>query len=372
MKVKAAVCREYKAPLSIEELDLADPKEHEVLVGLEACGFCHSDLSFMEGNVMTNLPIVLGHEPCGIVEKVGLGVTKVKPGDRVIGIWMAPCGQCFQCLRGRPQICEGTIKNFGSAVLPEGTSRFTDKNGKPVGLFGFLGGFATHTVIPEISAIRVPEHIKTPPSQLCQLGCSVLTGWGSVANAIHVGEGTSLGVWGCGGIGLNVIRTAALRNCRPLVAVDLEASKRDIAMEFGATHFIDSSKNDPIPIIQELTGGYGLEYALEAIGDPGAQIQAWWSLRSGGTLVAIGITPEGSTTNLPITFIAPHVKTIKGALYGNTHPVEDIPMMAEFMSDGTLKTDKLVTRLIKLEDIEEARRAMLAREIIGRWVISYE
>jgi Zn-dependent alcohol dehydrogenase len=372
MKVKAAVCREFGAPLSIEELELADPREHEVQVKLLACGFCHSDLSHWLGTFQSPLPCVFGHEACGVVEKVGPGVTKLKPGDRVIGCWLVPCGRCFQCLRGRPNLCEGNIGFLRNSLLLDGTSRFTDKNGNWVGEDGFVGGFSTHSIFPEIGAIRVPDHIKLPPEQLCQLACSVLTGWGSVVKAANACEGTSIGIWGCGGIGLNAIRAAAVRNCKPIVAVDIEVSKRDLALEFGATYFIDSRKHDPIPIIQEFTHGAGLEYAIEAVGDPGAQVQAWWSLRMGGTLIAVGVTPADSTTNIPLTYAPLQAKSIRGILYGEAHPTEDIPIFLELMNSGILKTDKLVTRTIKLEELEEARRAMLAREIIGRWVIKYE
>jgi S-(hydroxymethyl)glutathione dehydrogenase/alcohol dehydrogenase len=372
MKVKAAVCRKYGAPLSIEELELADPKEHEVQVKLLACGFCQSTLHCWMGQLPLPLPMVLGHEACGMVEKVGPGVTKLKPGDRVIGCWMVPCGKCFQCLRGHPNLCEGNIEFFRSGDLLDGTSRFRDRNGGDVKMDAFIAGFSTHSIFPEIGAIRVPDHIKLPPEQLCLLGCAVLTGWGSVVNVAKASEGTSIGIWGCGGIGLNAVRAASVRNCKPIVAVDLEISKRDIALEFGATHFIDSSKHDPIPIIQELTNGAGLEYAVEAIGDPGAQVQAWWSLRMGGTLIATGVTPADSTTNLPLTYAPLQAKSIRGTLYGEAHPTEDIPVFLELMNTGILKTDKLVTRTIKLEELDEARRAMLAREIVGRWVVKYE
>jgi S-(hydroxymethyl)glutathione dehydrogenase / alcohol dehydrogenase len=372
MKVKAAVARQAGAPMSIEEVELADPKQGEVQVKYEACGFCHSDLSFIMGWVKTPLPKIMGHEACGIVEKLGPGVTDLKVGDRIVAVWMVPCGHCYQCLRGRPNICENTISNFHLGVLLDGTSRFTDKKGKPIGHANFIAGFATHSVLPAIAAVKVPDSIKVPPEQLCQLGCSVLTGWGSVTNAADLRENDTIGIWGCGGVGLNAINAAARRNCRLIIAIDLKETKRDIAMQFGATHFIDSSKQDPIPVIKELTGGFGLEFAMEAIGDPGAQVQAWWSLRSGGSMIFVGITPEGSTTNLPLTFLAPHVNKLQGALYGNTHPIEDIPYMAQLMSEGVLKTDKLVTRTIKLEQIEEARQAMMSNEILGRWVIKYD
>jgi Zn-dependent alcohol dehydrogenase len=351
---------------------MAEPREHEVQVKHLACGFCHSDLHAWLGEVPTTLPMVFGHEACSLVEKVGPGVTSVKPGDRVIGCWMVPCGTCYQCLRGRPNICEGNMPYFLAGNLLDDTSRLKDRNGERVCMGLFISGFATHSILPEIGAIRVPDHIKLPPEQLCQLGCSIVTGWGSIVKTANACEGTSVGVWGCGAIGLNTIRFAALRNCNPIVAVDLEASKRDIALEFGATHFIDSSKDDPIPIIKELTDQAGLEYVVEAIGDPGAQVQAWWALRNGATLIITGITPEDSTTGLPLCYGTLQAKTIRGSLYGEAHPTEDLPNLMNVMSSGALKTDKLVTKLIKLEDIEEARRAMLEREIVGRWVIKYD
>jgi S-(hydroxymethyl)glutathione dehydrogenase/alcohol dehydrogenase len=254
----------------------------------------------------------------------------------------------------------------------DGTSRFSDKNGNFIGHGGFIAGFATHSVLPEIAAIKVPASIKAKPEHLCQLGCSILTGWGSVTNAANLRENDSIAIWGCGGVGLNAINAASKRNCRLIIAVDLNGKKEAIARQFGATHFIDSSKTDPVPVIKELTGGFGLEFAMECIGDPGAQVQAWWSLRSGGQLICIGITPEGSITQINLSFMPPHINVIKGALYGNTHPIEDIPYMAQLMSEGVLKTEKLVTRLIKLEQLEEARQAMHAHEIMGRWVVKYD
>lgn len=373
MKIKAAVCRVAGAPFSIEELELAEPKEHEVQIKMLATGFCHSDLSFWTGHLNITRPIVLGHEACGLVEKVGPGVTKVQPGDRVVAVWMAPCGECFQCLRGHPIICEGPMwQNFGNAVLLDGTSRMTDKQGKPVGMAEFIAGFATHTIIPEMSAVRIPDHIKLPPEQLCQLGCSVVTGWGSIVNVAQAVEGTSIGIWGCGGVGLNAIRWAAIRHCYPIIAVDLMGWKRDLAMEFGATHFVDSSKQDPVPLAKELTSGLGLQIVMEVIGDPGAQVQSWWALRSGGTMVCVGLTQEGSITPIPLTFLPVHLKTIRGSLYGDSHPLEDIPTMAEIMNTGLLKTDKLITRLITLEQLGEAKEAMEENRILGRWVVKFD
>jgi S-(hydroxymethyl)glutathione dehydrogenase / alcohol dehydrogenase len=373
MKVKAAVLRQIGAPLSIEEIELAAPKQGEVLVKYEACGFCHSDLSFWMGrNYTPPMPQIMGHEACGIVEKVGPCVTNLKKGDRVVAVWTAPCGHCYQCLRGRPNICETNVKQFHNGVMSDNTTRFTDKKGKMIGHGLSIAGFSTYSVLSAIAAVKVPDDITVPTEHLCQLGCSVLTGWGSVTNAADLRENDTIGIWGCGGVGLNAINAAARRDCRLIVAVDINGKKEKIAREFGATHFIDSTKQDPIPVIKDLTGGWGLEFAMEAIGDPGAQVQALWSLRSGGTMIFIGITPQSSTTNLPLSFLPPHINKLQGTLYGNTHPTEEIPYFAKLMSQGVLKTDKLVTRIIKLEQLEEARQAMEAHEIMGRWVIKYD
>jgi Zn-dependent alcohol dehydrogenase len=193
-----------------------------------------------------------------------------------------------------------------------------------------------------------------------------------MVNSARVLEGNSIGIWGCGGIGLNCILWASLRHCKPIIAVDIKESKCALAMEFGATHFVNASKKDPVVLAKQLTGGLGLDFAAEAAGDPGAQVQAWWSLRSGGELIAIGIAPQDSVTSIPLTFLPVHVKTIKGTLYGDSHPKEDVPVMAELMSQGILKTDRLITRKIGLEQINEAIEAILAHDIIGRWVVAFD
>ena len=372
MKIKAAVLREFKKPLKIEELELADPKEKEVLVKVLACGICHSDVHIVVDEVPAPLPIILGHEMFGEVEKVGPKVTRIKPGDRVIGTWMVHCGECFQCLNGRPNLCEKYQPKVASGKLLDDTSRLTDKQGNMVNHGLFVTGWSTHTVIPESGAIPIPPHIKLPPEHLCQLGCSVPTGWGVVANVANAKVGTSIAIYGCGAIGLNAIRSAALRQATPIIAIDLEESKKDLAMEMGATHFINSSKEDPVPRIQDLTGGAGVEYAIEAIGDPGAIIQAWWSIRMGGSVIIPGLTPVQETTNLPLLLLPLHGKKIIGTLYGEVKLAEDIPRLMELMATGALKTDKLITRKMKLEDINEAVQAMLERKIKGRWVMMME
>jgi S-(hydroxymethyl)glutathione dehydrogenase/alcohol dehydrogenase len=370
MKIKAAVCREPNKPLSIEELDLADPKANEVLVKVAVTGFCHSDLHVMLGEIPVPLPMVLGHETAGVVEKVGPGVKKVKEGDRVTCAWMVPCGKCYQCLRGHGNICEGNFDAFLGGNLLDGTKRLKDKSNAEVGSAFFVAGFANYTVVPEGGVHKVPDDL--PLDEACYLGCCVPTGWGAAQNVANVKAGTSIAIYGVGAIGLYGIRGAALRQADPVIAVDLEERNRDIAMEFGATHFIDSSKEDPVEKIKEITGGQGVDYAIEAIGDPGAIIQCWWSLRMGGGIILPGITPAGETTNLDLMLMPFHAKKLLGTLYGEINPPVDFPKLLQMAATGALKTKELTTKKIKLEEINEAWAAMVKKEIIGRWQIVFD
>lgn len=370
MKIKAAVLREPNKPLTIEELDLADPKANEVLVKIQATGFCHSDLHVMLGEIPVPLPMVLGHETAGIVEKIGPGVKKVNEGDRVACAWMVPCGKCYQCLRGHGNICEGNFEPFLGGNLLDNTKRLKDSHNAEVGTAFFVGGFADYTVVPEEGVHKVPDDL--PLDEACYLGCCVPTGWGASQNVANVKAGTSIAVYGIGAIGLYAIRGAALRQARPVIAVDLEERNREIALKFGATHFIDSSKEDPVEKIKEITGGHGVDYAIEAIGDPGAIIQCWWSLRMGGGVVLPGITPAGATTNLELMLMPFHAKRLLGTLYGEINPPVDFPMLMQMAATGLLKTKELTTKKIKLEEINDAWEAMVKKEIIGRWQIIFE
>jgi len=369
MKTRAAVLREPNKPISIEELNLAPPKSGEVLVKTAYTGWCHTDLHICLGEIPVALPLVIGHEASGIVQEVGEGVKRVKPGDPVVCTWMIPCGKCPQCLRGRGYICVGNFEVFLGGMMLDGTSRLTDANGQMVRHGQFVSGFSEYTVIPEDGVIPVRKDL--PLDQACFMGCCVPTGWGSVTNSANVQPGDSVAVYGVGGIGLNIVRAAALRQANPVIAVDLEGSKKDIALEFGATHFIDSSKQDPVPIIQELTAG-GASAVFEAIGDPGAIVQAYWSTGVGSKLVIPGITPHDQTTNLPLMLLPVHQKSILGNLYGSISTHIDIPRFMDMAVTKDLKLDKLITNYFKLDEINAVAEKMLKREIKGRWVCKWD
>jgi S-(hydroxymethyl)glutathione dehydrogenase/alcohol dehydrogenase len=380
MKIKSAVLREPNKPLTIEELELAPPKEKEVLVKSAFTGFCHSDLHLMLGEIPIALPLAIGHEMAGVVEDVGPGVTKVKKGDHVVGTWMIPCGKCPQCLRGMGNICSGNFGAFLGGVLLDGTSRLTDKKGEMVRHGNFVSGFSNYTVLPEDGTIPVPKEF--PLDQACFMGCCVPTGWGSVFNTAQIKPGDSVVVYGLGGVGLNCLRAAVMQHANPVIAVDLEGSKKDLALEFGATHFIDSTKDDPVPIILTMTGGVqveggmwmggGVDVAFEAIGDPGAIIQAYWSTGIGGKVVIPGITPHDQPTNLPLMLLPLHQKSILGNLYGSISTHVDIPRLVNMAMKEDLKLDKLISRKFKLEQINDVADAMVKRQIQGRWVCAWD
>jgi S-(hydroxymethyl)glutathione dehydrogenase / alcohol dehydrogenase len=368
MKIKAAVLREFNKPVLIEDVNLAPPKEKEVLVKTAFTGFCHSDLHFLNGTVDFGLPSVIGHEAAGIVEDVGPGVTSVKKGDHVVAAWLVPCGHCPECASGRGHICRVNAAMFKTGMLPDGTSRLTDAKGQTLCHQIFVSGFAEYMVVPEIGAVKIREDM--PLDQACFLGCCMPTGFGAVYNAAGVKPGESVAIWGMGGVGLNVVQGAKLRNADPIIGVDLEASKEAIAREFGATHFIDSSKQDPVPIVQEITGG-GADYCFEVIGDPGAVTQASYALASGGKFVQIGITPPNELTGLPLSFFAAQSKTLVGVNYGHIRPHQDIPVFAGMVMRRELRLDKLITKKFRIEEINAVADAMRNRQIIGRWVCDW-
>jgi S-(hydroxymethyl)glutathione dehydrogenase/alcohol dehydrogenase len=371
MKTKAAVTRDWGAPMTIEVLDLEDPKAGEVLVKVAHTGFCHSDLSAWKGTYgLDVLPLVLGHEAAGVVQKVGAGVTDLVPGDHVVSCWQAPCGNCENCVSGYTNICEHLLPDLGTGKLMDGTARFKDKNGEVVNHTLYVSGFSEYIVSPAVASVKVPKEL--PLDQACLLGCAVGTGWGAVNRSARVQMGESVAIWGMGGVGLNIVQGARLAGANPIIAVDLEGSKEAIAREMGATHFINSSKSDPVPIIrEELTGGKGVHFVFEAAGDPGAYLQSFFTLRNGGRLMAVGICSCEDMVSLPFYAIPFQGNKIEGVLYGNLRHQIDIPRLANLALKGDLKLAKLITKHCKLEEINDVVAAMEKRQIIGRWVFDF-
>jgi S-(hydroxymethyl)glutathione dehydrogenase/alcohol dehydrogenase len=369
VKVKAAVLREVTKGYSIEDLELEPPRAEEALVKYAYTGYCHSDLSNMMGRTSMALPMVAGHECAGVVEAVGEGVTRVKVGDHVVGTWMIPCGHCPQCRSGRGNVCTGTFTQFVSGTMLDGTTRYADAQGKPVQHGNFVSGFSSHTIVPEGGLVPIRKDV--PLEQACLMSCAIPTGWGSVAKIAGVMPGDSVAIWGIGGIGQNILRAAKLRQANPLIAIDLEEARRGRAMELGATHFIDSSKEDPVPIVQELTGG-GADFCFDATGSPGAYEQMIWALSMAGKIIAIGIIPQDEVARLPLTYFSLQQKSILGGLYGSVSVQDDIPKLIDILATGEMKIDKIIEGKFKIDQINEIAEKMEARQLSGRWVCEWD
>ena len=369
MKMKAAVLRECNEPLSVEQVNLDSPKENEVLVKSAYTALCHSDLSMMTGDTPFPMPLVVGHEVSGIVESVGSGVTRVKKGDHVVAVWMFPCWQCPQCRSGRPHICKMTTELNEAGGLADKTSRLTDTEGNRLNHELLVAGFAEYMVLPVEGVVKIREDL--PLDQACFLGCCMPTGFGAVYNGAAVKPGESVAIWGMGGVGLNAVNGARLRNADPIIGIDINKNKETIARKFGATHFIDCSKDDPVPIVQELTDG-GADYCFEVIGDPGAITQAYWALGIGSKLITVGLTPMEAMTELPLAFNPLHCKVIEGILYGNVQPHRDIPKFANMAMKGMLQLDQLIGKRFKIGEINDAVEAMKNNRIIGRWICEWD
>lgn len=338
MKAKAAVLYELHKPLVVEDIDVDDPKEGEVLVRVVASGVCHTDQSFIDGyQPWVPLPIVLGHEGAGVVEKVGPGVTSVQPGDHVVLSWVPACGRCYYCTIGRPSLCIGHGMFMGT--MKDGTTRL-HKDEKNIGTLVSVGSFSQYTVVPQETAIKVRPD--APLDKVALIGCGVMTGVGAAINTAEVKPGSSVVVVGCGGVGLNVVQGAMLAGAEKVIAIDLLDNKLELAKVFGATHTINSSRENAVAKVRELTQGLGAEYAIEVVGLPETILLALNATRSGGTCVVVGFPPAGAEVSIPIMTIFME-RTLKGCVYGSARMRVDIPRLVDLYLDGRLKLDELIT-----------------------------
>jgi S-(hydroxymethyl)glutathione dehydrogenase/alcohol dehydrogenase len=357
MKMKAAVLYEARTPLVVETVDLDDPKEGEVLVRLASAGVCHSDYHVMKGEWTLPLPMVLGHEAAGVVEKVGNGVTQVKPGDHVILNFRPNCGWCRYCAIGRPVLCNGA--DSLRWMMFDGTVRL-HKGGQDIYHFARTASFAEYAVVPQSGAVPVRQDM--PLDKACLVGCSVMTGIGAVINTAKVQPGSSVVVIGCGGIGLNVIQGAALAGAERIIAVDVLENKLAYAREFGATDIIDASSGDTAARVRDLTDG-GADYAFEAIGNSRTILQAYESTRLGGVTTIVGMAPEDDQVTINALSIPRTEKVIMGSWYGSARPWVDLPKMVDLYLSGRIKIDPLISRTYRLEEINPAYDALEKGEV---------
>jgi S-(hydroxymethyl)mycothiol dehydrogenase len=352
------VAREAKARLHVEELLIDDPGPGEVLVRLQASGVCHTDHHIKQGNIEGYLPCLLGHEGAGIVEKAGAGVASPKEGDSVILAWRAPCGRCRSCLRGVPHLC------FDS--LNAERRMHTGDGNYPQPALG-IGTFCSHTVVAAAQAIPAPSDI--PPEQACLIGCGVMTGVGAALYTAGVRPGSSVAVFGCGGVGTSVMQGAKLAHARMIVAVDLDPRKLEWATTFGATHLVNPNDGDPVRQIRELTGGLGADYTFEAVGLPQTLQQALAARDHAGVCTLIGVPNTGAKVELRMDALFGRGGSLRVSWYGDCLPSRDFPMLANWYKTGELKLDELITRRIKLEETDGAFAAMERGETLRSVIV---
>lgn len=350
---KAAVLYGVNQPLQIQDIEVDEPQAGEVLIKTSASGVCHSDLHFMEGKWMYPMPSVLGHESAGVVEKVGSGVSNVKPGDRVVVAFVQSCGNCDRCTTGRPNLCQNTqsLQRMGRIKL----------DGKPIPQFAGMSAFAEYQLVSSKACVHVPDDV--PMEVAALIGCSVMTGIGAVTNTVKLQVGQTVAVVGCGGVGLNIIQGARLAGASRIIAVDLLENKLAAAREFGATDVVDASKGDPIKQVQEMTGG-GVDYAFEAIGLMKTAQDAWGMARRGGQAVIVGMLPLAEQLTIPNAgtgFLGE--KGIVGSYYGSTRQTYDMPWLMELYRQKRIKIDEIITKRWSLDQINEAYESLKGGEV---------
>jgi len=349
-KAKAVVCRQWNQPVSVEEVEIASPKAGEVMVKIAACGVCHSDLSATNGTIPMPPPLVIGHEAAGVVEEVGAGVSDLAPGDHVVIIWIPMCGKCRYCAEGRPALCD--VGARAASTLPDGTTRIKDKDGNDLRHMAGVAVMAEYATVHRDNVLKIDPEI--PLDKAALVGCAVMTGVGAALNTAKVQAGSSVVVFGAGGIGLNVIQGAALAGAETIIAVDLEDKKLGFAQQFGATHTINpGSDGDAVAKTVEITGG-GADYSFECIGVPAVIGQAYAAIRKGGTCVVVGVTRLDGQVTLG-TFMMPFTeKVLTGSMYGSARPIVDFPRLLNLYKRHRLKLDELVTSTYSIDEINRA------------------
>ncbi len=362
--MRAAVLRRPGEPLTIEDVDLAEPGPGEVQVRVEAAGVCHSDLHYMTGDLPSRLPIVLGHEGTGVVERVGPGVTRFAPGDHVVMMWRPRCGHCEFCASGRPAQCTSARIQVQSGGLLDGTSRLA-AGGERVSHFLGVSCFAEQCVVAQESVIRIPEG--TPPEIASVVGCAVITGVGAVLNVMGAAAGQSCLVVGAGGVGLSAVMGAALAGAYPIVVCDVGREKLELAAALGATHTVNAAEGPVQAAVEDISPG-GVAWAFEAVGKPETVRTAMACLRPGGTTVAIGLGAASTLVEVPLNDLVQREKRLVGSLYGSANTVTQIPRLLELYAAGRLPLDKLLGASYSLDRINDAYTA-LADGAPGRSVI---
>ena len=360
-EIKGAVLYEYNEPVAVEDMELGDPGGGEVLVEMKASGVCHSDWHVVKGewwDIPT--PVILGHEGAGVVKSVGAGVTNVSEGDHVILSWMPSCGLCEACQIGRPNVCHVQPRSQSTAHVP--------RTEQDVPFLSGLGTMSSHAIVSEMSAVPIDKTMPFPQASL--VGCGVTTGVGAAINTAQVQPGSTVAVFGAGGVGLSVIQGAAIAGATTIISVDLLDNKLEMAKQFGATHTVNAGQGDPVEAIRDLTGGLGVHYAFEAIGLVAEPfVQAIHATRSRGMAIWVGHAPLETSVTLDARDLM-WEKTVIGSMYGSARPHIDFPRLIALYQSGKLKLDELITRSFPVEEVNEAFK-VLGEGKVARSVLTF-
>jgi S-(hydroxymethyl)mycothiol dehydrogenase len=357
-EVRGVIAKAKEEPVSLETIVVPDPGPGEAVVAVQACGVCHTDLHYREGRINDDFPFLLGHEAAGLVESVGPGVTEVAPGDFVILNWRAVCGQCRSCLRGRPQYCFATHNASQKMTLVDGTVLSPALG---------IGAFCDKTLVAAGQCTKVDPAARPEAAGL--LGCGVMAGLGAAMNTGQVGRGDSVAVFGCGGVGNAAIEGSRLAGASTIIAVDIDDRKLELARTFGATHTVNSTTQDAVERIRELTGGNGVDVAIEAIGLPQTYEQAFYARDLAGTVVLVGVPNPTMTVELPFIEVFGRGGALKSSWYGDCLPSRDFPMLINLYLQGRLNLDGFVSETIGLDGVEEAFHKMERGEVLRSVVV---
>ncbi|ATL67779.1 S-(hydroxymethyl)mycothiol dehydrogenase [Nocardia terpenica] len=352
-QVRGVIARSKGAPAEVTTITVPDPGPGEVVVAVRACGICHTDLTYRDGGITDQFPFLLGHEATGVIESVGAGVESVAVGDFVILNWRAVCGQCRACKRGRPQYCFDTFNATQKMTLADGTE-LTPALG--------IGALAEKTLVHAGQCTRVDP--AADPAVAGLLGCGVMAGLGAAVNTGNVGRGDSVAVIGCGGVGDAAIMGARLAGANRIIAIDRDETKLAWARELGATHTVNGAEVDVVEAVRELTGGFGADVVIDAVGRPETWKQAFYARDLAGTVVLVGVPTPDMTLDMPLIDFFSRGGSLKSSWYGDCLPERDFPMLIDLYRQGRLPLEKFVTERITLDDVERAFDTMHAGTVL--------
>ena len=356
--VQGVIARAKGAEVELVDIVVPDPGPGEAVVDVRACGVCHTDLHYREGGINDEFPFLLGHEAAGVVESVGEGVTEVAPGDFVVLNWRAVCGQCRACLRGRPWYCFATHNARQRMTLTDGTE-LTPALG--------IGAFADKTLVAAGQCTKVDPEADAAAVGL--LGCGVMAGFGAAVNTGNVQRGDSVAVIGCGGVGCAAVAGARTVGATTIVAVDVDDRKLERARGFGATHTVNSRREDPVEAIRALTGGHGADVVVEAVGRPETYEQAFYARDLAGTVVLVGVPTPDMEVSLPMLEVFGRGGALKSSWYGDCLPSRDFPMLVDLYRQGRFPLEDFVSERIGLGDVEAAFDRMRDGDVLRSVVV---